>query len=122
MKLTINQIDILIQACFTAEEESPPGLAEISRRLLSAGECIVAGTGRLWNGGVGNFIRVTATEDAVGCVKLTLDRESLLSSLWVREILGMSVGPLRDQVVKLQEQVDAVCDLINLASELHPEP
>jgi hypothetical protein len=116
MKLTDTQISILIDAFFLTEA-SYPGLAEISRRLLLEGECIVAGNGQLWNGGVGSFIRVTVAKDAVGCAKLTLDREALLSTPWVKENLESRIDALRLQTNKLQEQVAAVRGLLEFATK-----
>ena len=118
MKLTNTQIQILIDAFFKTADAPPYGVLEIGRQLLSEGQCIVAGNGRLWNGGVGNFIRVTVAEGAVGCALLTFDREAFLSSLWVVETLAHHIEPLRDQVAALEEKVDAVSELLRLATYL----
>lgn len=120
MKLTNTQIEILIKALFSTSA-SHPGIAitEISRQLLLKGECVVAGSGQFWHGGVGNFIRATVAEDAVGCVKLTLDREALLLAPWVKENLASRIGDLQLQTNKLQEQVDATCGLLNFTPTLN---
>jgi hypothetical protein len=117
MKLTTTQIEILVSLFFKTPD-APPGAPEIARLLLADGSCIVAGTGRIWNGGVGNFTRPMPAEGAVGCTQLTFDREALLSSLWAVEHLESQLHELRDSVAALEEKAYAVADLLSLAGRL----
>jgi hypothetical protein len=56
----------------------------ISDKLLRNGKCVVAGDGKLWHGGIGNFIRITDAEDFVDCKQLNFDVDEFLSSEWFK--------------------------------------
>lgn len=73
-KLFVPNSDVNENACY-----------RIAHKLLTDGSCIVAGKGRIFGsssiGNVSNFITVTAADDCIDCVRLTLDHKELFSSV-----------------------------------------
>jgi len=78
--LTGNQINYL-KGFFGEDNEN------VANKLLTTGKCVVAGDGKLWHGGIGNFIRITDAEDFVDCKHLNFDVDEFLSSEWFKESL-----------------------------------
>jgi hypothetical protein len=119
MKLNQQQIDFLL-TLFTGPNDLP-GISAISRQLLTDGCCIVAGNGRHWNGGVGNFISSEEVPTAVGCTMLRLNLEGLLSSPWLREYIGICRLELLEQAEKLDHEIGALGDLLSQSNTIRDE-
>lgn len=83
-KLTEYQKSFLLNYFF--KNENFAGWKNIADRLLESGKCIVPGKECIWIGGIGNFIKVTNTKEAIGCVLYTFDLDYFLTSNWYKEI------------------------------------
>jgi hypothetical protein len=81
--MTDNQKQFIKERFFKNEEYA--GWSSIADTLLEKGECIIAGTDKLWYGGIGNFIKISTAEGMVGCSVLTFDKETFLKSAWFQE-------------------------------------
>ena len=79
---------------------------EISDKLLRKGKCVVAGEGKLWHGGIGNFIRITDAEDFVDCKQLNFDVDMFLSSEWFKEVLIDDIEQYNIQLINLTGMVN----------------
>jgi hypothetical protein len=110
MKLTDKQIEFLAEKFFTSQT-CWPGAGRIANELLVAGECIVAGEGRIWHGGVGNFICSKPVPGAVGCSLLRFDLDGFLSRPWVREYIAAAEAELRLAAEDLQASIAALREL-----------
>mgnify|MGYP003335996484 CR=1 FL=1 len=62
-----------------------PGWRTIGTKLIENGRCIVAGTERIWKGGIGNFIEVKPAEGTFECSLYTFDLKSFLKSELYKE-------------------------------------
>jgi len=88
------------------------GWDNIARKLIKDGECIVAGDDELWRGGIGNYIKYTPAENAIGCSLLTFDKESFLQSAWFKEQVGYYLKELTHQIDSLQDERYAITNLL----------
>lgn len=111
MKLTGEQIDFIKEYFFKREDLAC--WESIVDKLLKDGSCIVAGTGKLWYGGVGNFIQRTPAENAVDCSLLTFQREEFLASEYFRSHLEFFIEDNLNQILVLQDKHRAISRLIN---------
>lgn len=93
--------------------EKHPGWQSIAESLLEKGFCVVAGEDCIWKGGVGNFIKLEKAEEFVSCSKYILDRESFVSSAWVREAWVDEVAD------KIQDLIDAEKKIEELKKEIN---
>lgn len=75
----------------------------IADHLLSFGNCIVAGTEKIWVGGIGNFIQTEEAKGAVGCTLYTFDLENFLSSEFFKEIKKDTVNTLNKQKAAIEK-------------------
>jgi hypothetical protein len=116
MKLIDKQIGFLTEKFFTGQTDMP-GAGRIANELLITGSCTVAGDGRLWNGGVGNFIRSEHAPGAVGCSLLRFDLAGFLSSSWVQEYIATSEKDLRVEVEDLQASITALQALARMGQK-----
>lgn len=105
-KLSTNQLDFLVEKFFYVE--SVAGSAQIARQLLQNGHCVVAGGGRVWYGGVGNFLTAVPAKDAVGCTHLSIDVDEFLSSVWAQQELSDREQTLRKKIRELQDSLAAL--------------
>ena len=104
--MTGEQIEFIKKYFFKNEEYA--GWGSIAQKLLEDGKCIVAGNSKLWYGGVGNFIKCTSAEDAIGCSLLTFDKDSFLQSVWVKEQVGYYLKELTHQIDDLENERHAI--------------
>ncbi len=82
--LTEYQKEFMFQNFF--EQQEYAGWKSIAHNLLEKGSCVVAGSGCIWVGGIGNFIKISpAPEPTVGCVKYEFDLETFLGSNLYKE-------------------------------------
>jgi hypothetical protein len=87
VKLTPFQREIIIEYFFKnnlfSENIHYRGIAE---QLIDKGNVIVAAVDKtIWVGGIGNFIKTSKAENAVGCTLYEFDLASFLSSAWLKE-------------------------------------
>lgn len=97
-KLTENQIKYL--KMFFGNEHS-----NVADKLLRNGKCVVAGDGKLWHGGIGNFIRNTDAEDFVDCTQLNFDVDVFLSSQWFKGTVQSHIGHRESEIEKLRTEI-----------------
>ena len=57
------------------------GWKNIATKLLENESCIVAGTDKIWIGGIGNFIKTKSGDILIDCLEYTFELEQFLSSL-----------------------------------------
>jgi hypothetical protein len=76
--LTPIQKQFLLDVFFVNEKYA--GWRNIATHLLEMSKCIVAGTENIWNGGIGNFIKVSPAKDAIECSLYEFDLNEFLSS------------------------------------------
>lgn len=87
------------------------GAKEIGRKLLTVGYCVTT-TDKIWNGGVGNFIKSEEFTDGVDLFKLTLNKEFFKSHM-LNEFLYDELSVIKDEQLKLQEKFESVIQLKN---------
>jgi len=116
MKLIDKQIGFLTEKFFTGQTDLP-GTGRIANELLITGSCTVAGDGRIWNGGVGNFIRAEHAPQAVGCSLLRFDLAGFLSSPWVQEYITSHEADLEAKIEDLQVTVVALRELARMGQK-----
>lgn len=66
------QREFLLEYFF--KNESCPGWRDIAIKLLNTGQCIVPGKDKLWQGGIGNFIKTSIEPDMIGCLLYKLKK------------------------------------------------
>ncbi len=108
MKLNERQVEF-ISKIFPNECAGAPSIA---RKLITTGKCIVAGRGKIWYCGIGNFITDKPAEDAVDCTELTFDLDGLLSSEWFKDIAQGELLEVQRGLNELQSQGMAIAELI----------
>ena len=74
----------------------------IANKLIDTGEAIVAGDECIWNGGIGNFIRISTNPDYFGCLVYKFDLSYFLKSGWCREHLESIVEYHKIELEKYQ--------------------
>lgn len=97
-KLTENQITYLKR--FFEDEHN-----NVADKLLRNGKCVVAGEGKLWWGGIGNFIRNTDAEDFVDCTQLNFDVDEFLSSQWFKGTVQSHIEHRESEIEKLKAEI-----------------
>lgn len=105
-QLTDNQIEFLLE--FFLEGEKKSGYDSIAFNLIKKGQCVVAGDGRIWIGGIGNFIKVTPAENTVGCSLLEFDVKSFINSCFFK---GHLIASLISNKQKLEDARLRYCEL-----------
>lgn len=94
-KLTEFQIKFLLKNFFKREDIA--GWETIATNLIMKGECIVAGTKRIWCGGVGNFIDFKPYPDAYECTIMTFRKDEFFNSVFFKDKLQYSITKLRKE-------------------------
>lgn len=107
--LTQTQKEFILEHFFRKEEI--PGWRNIATKLLDNGECIVAGDGCIWNGGIGNFINLEKAQNAVDCTLYKFDLELLLSSLWFKEYHESYAKVLYEKKIQAEEEYEEIKNL-----------
>lgn len=89
-----------------------PGWKNIAEKLINNGECIMAGIGCIWIGGIGNFIQTEPAKDAIGCTLYKFDLNNFKTSEWFKEIkeeyledLWVKENNLKRELLSLQIQI-----------------
>lgn len=115
-QLTNYQKEFILNYFF--KDEKYAGWKNIGTQLLESGECVVAGTKCIWNGGIGNFIKVNKAENFVDCSLYKFDLDEFLSSQWYNDInasysiiLLKELKELREKLKEKEIQYDEVSDL-----------
>lgn len=106
--LTSNQKEFILNFF---EEKNCPGWKTIAEKLLSAGQCIVAGEDRIWNGGIGNFIKVDPAKDSYKCSVYTFDLESFLSSEWFEQAKDFEILTLNAKIEISKSKLEDISKL-----------
>lgn len=110
MDMIEKQIEFLIDTFFATSNHA--GDRGVARHLLTSGGCIVAGNGRIWNGGVGNFIRIEEAPYAVGCARLTLDIDAMLRADWVQDAIRTRIMEVDAQILDLNEAIGSLRNML----------
>lgn len=108
INLTDNQAGFLLDYFFKNEEFA--GWANIATKLLTKGNCIVAGKKCIWKGGIGNFIQ-TEEADFIDCIQYTFDLEYFLSSEWFKEIHNGYIAELSIEKQRLEDKYNEIIKL-----------
>jgi hypothetical protein len=103
------QKDFLLNHFF--KNDSYPGWKNIATCLLEEGKCIVPGENCIWNGGIGNFITISPTKLAVGCVLYTFDLKTLLTTDWFKDIYEQYVSSLLDRKKQIEIEYNEIYGL-----------
>lgn len=109
MKLTEYQKDFLLEYFFKSEKY--PGWKNIATQLLEIGNCVVAGTGCLWHGGIGNFINTNNSEGLIDCTLYEFDLESFLKSDWFKEVSDSYISILSDKKKLIEDEYEQIYNL-----------
>lgn len=107
--LPVQQKDFLVRTFF--KNDDFPGWEGIAEKLILNGECIVAGTECIWQGGIGNFITLSPVDTAVGCVRYEFDFELFLTSVHYREVRAYHASQLRIKMSRLKGNLKTILDL-----------
>lgn len=107
--LTNYQREFLLQNFFINEKYA--GWKVIAEELLHSGQCIVAGSKCIWNGGIGNFIKTEDAKGAVGCILYKFDLKYFLTSEWYKSIKNEYVSQLAAKVRQVKEEHREISDL-----------
>lgn len=110
MKLNENQENLIANLFF--EHREYPGWRAIAQNLLLNGKCIVAGNKNIWIGGIGNFITVTNTEDAVGCVLYNFNLDSFLSSEYFKDVMKSTLIDLNTRKRNIEKEIIDIKELL----------
>lgn len=108
MKLDERQIEF-ISKLFPNE---CAGANTIARKLISTGKCIVAGSDRIWRGGIGNFITDKPAENAIDCTELTFNFQSFISSELFKDIIQNELLQIQEAIKELKKQEMSIAKLI----------
>jgi hypothetical protein len=119
MNLSKAQINFLNEKFFRYNAESSPSF-RVAEKLLETGECIVSGEGRIWNGGVGNFIKICSVPNGVGCSLLQLNRVEFLESDWVKKFIKEERDSLESRIDKLKLSIKDLDQLLGYEEESNP--
>lgn len=114
--LTQYQKDFLLNSFFQTEKYAK--WEKVATKLLETGRCIVAGRDRIWIGGIGNFIGIVETEDAIDCLLYTFKLEEFLSSEWYKMIKTAYMKDLAEDIKKKKQEYD---ELFNLLISRHEQ-
>lgn len=113
--LTEYQKEFILNNFFKNEKYA--GWKTIATTLLEKGECIVAGEGCIWRGGIGNFIKTEHAKGEFFCTRYKFDLANFLSSEWYKEISGEYCQILRDKREALYVEWAEICNLNALAQK-----
>jgi len=108
--LTDTQIEFILTFF---KNTSYHGWKEIATKLLKNDYCIVAGTINIWKGGVGNFVKVTPSDDFFGCVKYTFDLKSFLSSNYFKDVIESKLIDVKEEIENKKNEFNDLEALIN---------
>lgn len=108
-KLTEYQKNFLLDCFFKNEKYA--GWESIATELLETGQCIVAGKGCIWIGGIGNFIKTEEAKNSINCTLYKFDLEYFFTSEWYREIRNIYANTLE---AKLREANEEYNDINNI--------
>jgi hypothetical protein len=108
-QLTEYQINFLLEYFF--KNEKYPGWKNIATALINTGSCVVAGTGCLWKGGIGNFIKTNNHGGLIDCTLYEFDLEYFLSSEWYKEISNQYISILSDKKRRIEDEYEQICNL-----------
>jgi hypothetical protein len=115
-ELTQLQVTLLLDTFFMGNLAHATYVADtvrsVAHALLTVGQCVVPGDGRIWIGGPANHIGMTKAPGSVGCTLLTLDLEAFLSAVWVQHRLRDRKDQLRAEALKLDEAIRLVSGLL----------
>lgn len=84
------------------------GWESIADSLLESGECIVAGNGRIWIGGIGDFIKVSTAPNLIGCSILKFDIAVFLSSELFKHTKESYLEQIRNDIEKLEMEYEDI--------------
>lgn len=107
--LTDNQINFLLNYFFVNDKFA--GWKNIATKLIKDGKCIVAGDECIWKGGVGNFIEVKETEEAVGCVQYIFSLQYFLSSNFYIDFRNSYLEELKEELKALTTNIEDLTKL-----------
>lgn len=79
------------------------GWKQIADNLLTNEHCIVAGTECIWRGGIGNFIKVEKSLDAIGCLVYKFDVNTFLESEFFKEAYNAKIEALYKEMENAEE-------------------
>lgn len=109
--LTEWQKEYLVEAFFKNEKYA--SWKYIAEKLVNGDPCIVAGTERIWIGGIGNFITCDAAPPQyIDCMSYTFDLASFLSSEIYKDISNMMLDRLHEKRIAICEQILMIENLI----------
>lgn len=117
IKLNDNQFRFLMS--FFVEETGPASHHTIATKLIRDGICIVAGDGKIWEGGIGNFINIRSADHAINCSELTFDLAYFLSSEWFKSGLTNKMQIVKSDLDSAQKNYNDIYDLWSVA-KLNP--
>lgn len=101
-----NQIEFLIDNFFdTHEARNVNGWRSIATNLIAQGQCVVAGEGSIWIGGIGNFIHKGYAKDFVGCSILKFDVKEFVKSVYYHEIKKGELERLNKLLNNLNQKI-----------------
>lgn len=108
-QLTQIQKEFLLDYFF--KDERFAGWKNIATKLLEKGRCIVAGTDCIWNGGIGNFIKLSLAENTYGCLLYEFDLDNFLSSKFYKEISGEYIDILAGEKRVSDQKLEEIINL-----------
>jgi hypothetical protein len=103
---TLNETtkDFIIDHFFNNGQFS--GWRNIAEKLLTKGECVVAGEDCIWKGGIGNFIKVSNADEFIGCVKYSFDTDDFIKSEYFKGAHINCLDRKNAELVYLELEVD----------------
>lgn len=104
------QREFLLEYFF--KNESCPGWRDIAIKLLNTGQCIVPGKDKLWQGGIGNFIKTSIEPDMIGCLLYKFDLNIFLTSNWYKQIKEQYLFQLLEKKTRLEQEIIDITNLI----------
>jgi hypothetical protein len=96
------QKEYLLEAFF--KHGSHVNWRNIATKLLEDGSCIVPGDKCIWSGGIGNFIKTTTPENAIGCLLYEFDLRDFLHSEFFKEINEVYVSEIQEKYEQIKLQ------------------
>lgn len=108
-KLTFHQTEFLLTYFFKNNKYA--GWRGIACKLLEKGKCVVAGTDCIWSGGVGNFIKTSNAEDAIGCTLYEFNLTEFLQSAWYLEVYNAYMNEMQSKLEALIRENNEIRDL-----------
>lgn len=89
-----------------------PGWKNIATKLLENESCIVAGTDKIWIGGIGNFIKTKSADILIDCLEYTFELEQFLSSKMLEERVDLELSKLEKDIENLKNKKQSIETLI----------